>query len=185
MMPFSTRRFPARPFPRLAAAALVLALPGGALAQAGSATAPAVIAPGESPAAMSPAATPPVATSGFIMQPVEGGLMKLDTRSGNMSFCSLRGAAWVCEAVPEDRTALEAEIVRLQARIAELEKGRAGVPDIMAPPADKDAGPDAPMTEEARKRLDEALDVAEHAFRRFMEMVNRLRGEEAGQGEKL
>ncbi len=148
--------------------ALPLALTGGAFAQAGAATGP------SGPAAPAP---------GYTLQAVEGGVLKLDTRSGALSFCSARAGAYVCEAVPEDRAALEAEISRLQARIAELEKGRAGVPDIMAPP--KDGAPDAPMTEEARKRLDEALDVAEHAFRRFMDMVNRLRGDQAGQGEKL
>lgn len=148
----------------------VAALAGGAFAQAGAATG---------------ASGAPTPTPGYTLQAVEGGVLKLDTRSGALSFCSAKAGAYVCEAVPEDRAALEAEITRLQARIAELEKGRAGVPDIMAPPAGKEGAPDAPMTEEARKRLDEALDVAEHAFRRFMDMVNRLRSEEAPQGEKL
>lgn len=138
----------------------------------------------------------------FITQPVEGGLMKLDTRSGAMSFCSTKSGAWVCEAVPEDRAALEAEIGRLQARIAVLERGRpgAGVPDIMAPPesappespppespppgtppaaqAPDDATPpadDPGLSKEADKRLDQAMDMAEHVFRRFFEMVDRLR----------
>ncbi|WAC27649.1 hypothetical protein [Ancylobacter sp. SL191] len=163
----------------LAALAAVAALPlvavaPPALAQAGATTA----TPGTTPGPAAPA-------PGFSLQAVEGGVLKLDTRTGALSFCSAKAGAYVCEAVPEDRAALEAEISRLQARIAELEKGRAGVPDIMAPPAGKEGAPDAPMTEEARKRLDEALDVAEHAFRRFMDMVNRLRGEPAPQGEKL
>lgn len=171
----------------LAALAAVAALPclavaSPALAQAGATTA----TPGTTPGAAAPTPSGPAAPApGFSLQAVEGGVLKLDTRSGALSFCSAKAGAYVCEAVPEDRAALEAEISRLQARIAELEKSRAGVPDIMAPPAGKEGAPDAPMTEEAHKRLDEALDVAEHAFRRFMDMVNRLRGEQAGQGEKL
>lgn len=138
----------------------------------------------------------------FTLQPVQGGVLKLDTRTGALSFCSTKaeGSAgrWVCEAVPEDRTALEEEITRLQGRIAELEKGRAGVPDIIAPPLPptaRDAPPPAegdpahPGTgesaQEAERKLDRAMDMAEHVFRRFFDMVNRLRSEPAPQEQKL
>jgi len=131
------------------------------------------------------------AAPGFTLQPVEGGVLKLDTGSGALSFCSAKGGAWVCEAVPEDRRALEEEIARLQARIAELEQGgrrSGGVPDIMAPPLS--SRPSPPGEEgsagqgtgesmaEAERKLDRAMDMAEHVFRRFFDMVNRLRGEE-------
>ena len=114
------------------------------------------------------AAAPPPEATGFTMQPVEGGLMRLDTRTGAMSFCAARASAWTCEAVPDDRAALE-------------KQGRAGVPDIMAPPQStppKDAPPSAAPEElpgEARQKLDQAVDLAEHAFRRFVEMIERLR----------
>ncbi|MCJ8142791.1 hypothetical protein MKI84_07655 [Ancylobacter sp. A5.8] len=145
----------------------------------------------------------PAGEGRFTMQPVEGGILKLDTRSGAMSFCHARGVPaaatdWVCEAVPEDRAALEAEIARLQARIATLEKP--GVPDIMAPPVPvpgtpPDATPPIPpqagkpeTPEEERTRLraamDQAMDMADYAFRRFKEMVDRLR-EEPPRGEQL
>lgn len=139
----------------------------------------------------------------FAMQPVEGGLMKLDTRSGALAFCSVKSGAWVCEAVPEDRAALEAEIGRLQGRIAALEKGSAGtgtggVPDIMAPPEAARPGDTPPLSPpaasppaenalppEAEKRLDQAMDMAERVFRRFFEMVDRLRGTPPAQGQSL
>ncbi|MDQ0349459.1 hypothetical protein [Ancylobacter vacuolatus] len=149
-----------------------------------------------------PAAAEPVR---FTVQTVEGGLMRLDTQTGALSFCTQRAGGWACEAVPDDRAALEAEISRLQARLAALEKNRAsggaGVPDIMAPPqttppdatppdaarpdaARPDASPpaaapspgaDGELPAQARQRLDQAMDLAEHAFRRFVEMVERLR----------
>ena len=162
--------------------------------------------------AQTPPKTPPESAR-FTMQPVEGGLMKLDTTTGTMSFCSAKAGGsgagtWVCEAVPEDRAALEAEISRLQRRVAELEKGRAGtgtgVPDIMAPPsaeAPKDAPKDEPsgppdaakplpksdqeLSDEARKRLDQAMDMVEQVFRRFFDMVDRLRREEGGHDQNL
>ncbi|WP_428032755.1 hypothetical protein [Ancylobacter sp.] len=148
--------------------------------------------------AQAPAPPSPGMATPFSMQPVEGGLMRLDTRTGAMSFCAQRAGGWTCEVVPDDRAALEAEIGRLQARIAALESGRpgarAGVPDIMvrpdAPPLDAPPSPPPPTAQaptppdaddalppEARKRLDQAMDVAEHAFRRFFEMVERFREE--------
>lgn len=127
------------------------------------------------------------AEPGFTMQPVEGGLMKLDTRTGAMSFCSNRAGAWACEVVPEDRAAFEAEITRLHARIASLEKrGATGVPDIMAPPAARPPAPNAEPSPDAGKpaipedvqgKMDEAIAMAEQVFRRFFQMVERLRNE--------
>ena len=132
---------------------------------------------------------------GFTMQPVEGGLMKLDTRTGSMSFCSSRAGAWTCAVVPEDRAAFEAEIARLHDRIASLEKrGATGVPDIMAPPAAKPPAPNATPSPDAGKptipedvqgKMDEAIDMAEHVFRRFLQMVERLRNEPPASGQKL
>ncbi|MCK0207304.1 hypothetical protein MWN33_04570 [Starkeya koreensis] len=152
-----------------------------------------------------PSAESRIESPRFTMLPVEDGLMKLDTHTGTLSFCSMRSDAWVCEAVPEDRAALEAEIGRLHARIAALEKGGAGggtggVPDIMAPPeAARPGEPPAaspPVTPppaadedrlppEAEKRLDQAMDMAERVFRRFFEMVDRLRGDPPAQGQSL
>lgn len=163
---------PIRPVAHAGAFAAALMLGGGALAQT-------------PPGPGAPAAD----SARFSMQPVEGGLMRLDTRTGAMSFCSLRAQAWVCEAVPDDRAALEAEIGRLQARLAAQDKGGAGVPDIMAPPqagpgaTAPDAAPppasapggDEELPAQARERLDQAVDLAEHAFRRFVEMIERLR----------
>lgn len=178
----------------------------------GAGLALAMLHPAQAQAPNIPPNGPPEAAR-FTMQPAEGGLMKLDTSTGAMSFCSAKAGAWACEAVPEDRAALEAEIARLQARIAVLEKGRAGtgtggtgtgVPDIMAPPsaeAPKDTPKDEPLgppaaakpapkseqelSEEARKRLDQAMDMVEQVFRRFFDMVDRLRREEGAQDQKL
>lgn len=146
---------------------------------------------------------PPGERANFSIQPVEGGLMKLDTRTGALSFCSRRpgaaaetGTGWACEAVPDDRAALEAEIGRLQARIAALEGGRGGVtpgvPDIMVPPgggAGSSTRPPVPpqavppddetrLSEDARRKLDEAMVMAEQVFRRFLGMIERLRSED-------
>jgi hypothetical protein len=50
------------------------------------------------------------------------GYMRLDGRTGNVSICRRRPAGWLCQAVPDDRAALEAEIERLQTESAALKK---------------------------------------------------------------
>lgn len=193
--------FPAISTLRAAAGAFIAAI--GLLAVAAPAL-PASLAEAASagPSATNPAAaSQPAADARFTLQPVPDGALKLDTRTGALSFCSRKAGAWVCEAVPEDRAALEAEIARLNARIAELEKGRSGgVPDIMGPPvappvappttppaATPPEGPDAPGGRaEAERQLDQAMDMAERALRRFFDMVDRLRGREpAPEGQSL
>ncbi|WP_038360709.1 hypothetical protein [Bosea sp. 117] len=176
-------------------------LAGLALALAGLAPVAAQPAPGTPPTAPVPrAGTTDVPR--FSMQPVEGGLLRLDGRTGQLSFCSSVSGSWTCRLVPDDRSAYEQEIARLNDRIAALE-GRSGgrVPDIMAPPQTTppqstspdgsvpqatpsvpDAGSPTDPKDEAG-RLDQAMRMAEQAFRRFMDMVDRLR-EERGTGQR-
>lgn len=141
----------------------------------------------------------PVAEAGgrFSMTPVEGGVMRLDTRTGAMSRCGARSGTWTCELLPDDRSAYEAEIGRLNDRIATLERQiardaprpPAGVPDIIepprrspdggeraGPPSEPDAG--APTEDgDVRREIDRGMDMAEQMFRRFMRMIERLRRE--------
>jgi hypothetical protein len=53
---------------------------------------------------------------------VEGGYLRLDPRSGQVSLCSQRAAGWSCLAVPDDRTAYDGEIGRLQNENAALRR---------------------------------------------------------------
>ncbi|QWG24032.1 hypothetical protein KMZ93_03625 [Bradyrhizobium sediminis] len=51
----------------------------------------------------------------YALSPVADGVLRLDTRTGAVSTCTNGGAGWACYAVPDERTALDAEIGRLQA----------------------------------------------------------------------
>jgi hypothetical protein len=53
---------------------------------------------------------------------VQDGLLRLDTRTGQVSLCSNRTVGWACQAVPDERAALETEIGRLQNENATLKK---------------------------------------------------------------
>ena len=59
----------------------------------------------------------------YSMTPIPEGVLRLDTRTGTVSTCTRNGAGWACYAVPDERTALDAEIGRLQAEVETL-KGR-------------------------------------------------------------
>src|SRR5438477_12943399 len=51
----------------------------------------------------------------YTLSPVADGVIRLDTRTGAVSTCNNSGIGWACYAVPDERTALDAEIGRLQA----------------------------------------------------------------------
>jgi hypothetical protein len=53
---------------------------------------------------------------------VDDGYLRLDGRSGQVSFCTRKPAGWLCQAVADERTALETEIARLQADNVALKK---------------------------------------------------------------
>lgn len=58
----------------------------------------------------------------YQLNKVPEGQVRLDTRTGQVSLCSKSGSGWACQAVPDDRTAFENEITRLQNENARLKK---------------------------------------------------------------
>ena len=52
----------------------------------------------------------------------DGGYLRLDTKTGDVSLCSQRVVGFACEAVPDDRAVLENEIARLRIDNAALKK---------------------------------------------------------------
>ncbi len=60
--------------------------------------------------------------SRFSFHRAEDGFLRLDGITGEVSRCSRRPVGWLCEALPEDRAAFEAEIARLERDKAALEQ---------------------------------------------------------------
>lgn len=58
----------------------------------------------------------------FTFSRVTDGYVRLDNRTGQVSFCSKRSVGWTCQLAPEDRGVLEGEIARLQEENASLKK---------------------------------------------------------------
>lgn len=92
---------------------------------------------------------PDTENGGFTLSPVAEGFVRLDTRTGVVSTCVNKGG-WICRAVPDERSALDAEIGKLQADNQKL-KEQLAQRDATAP-----GKTDAPLAKEDRKKSAEA-----------------------------
>jgi hypothetical protein len=118
--------------------------------------------------------TPPESEdSRFTFFRADDGYLRLDGRTGQVSLCTRRPAGWLCQALPEERAAFEAEIARLQGDNAALKKEvlahdlplPGGVwPD---PAATADPRPRAP----ADREVNQIMSVLENAWRRLVAMI--------------
>lgn len=104
----------------------------------------------------------------FTMSPVADGVMRLDSRTGQVSLCRKRNESWTCEVVADDRAAYEKEIGRLQDKVgkleAELNRG-AGVRESLKLPNDAE--------------VDRIMKFFENIMRRFKTMIDGLQHESA------
>jgi hypothetical protein len=139
----------------------------------------------------------------YTLSPVADGVIRLDTRTGAVSICSSSGAGWACYSVPDERAALDAEIGRLQAdnenSRAELEKLKAelaareptvtGKIDEPLPKTDSLKKAEPKVAEGERKieiplpsdrDMDRVMSFLEQAWRRLVEMANRMQKDVSG-----
>jgi hypothetical protein len=66
--------------------------------------------------------SPAVPTSGgqFTFNRIDNGFLRLDTQSGQVAYCRAQAGGWACQAVPENRPGLEADVARLQSDMTAL-----------------------------------------------------------------
>jgi hypothetical protein len=132
----------------------------------------AVLAIAASPAWAQDAAQPSV-PSRYSFNPVKDGFLRLDNVSGQVAFCSPHTVGWACEAVAEDRAALEKEIARLQGEVTSLRQEVASLrepPPPPRPPADL-TPPGKDNSAQLRQDLGRARVALSNAWRRFVDLV--------------
>ena len=126
----------------------------------------------------------------YALSPSPDGVLRLDTRTGAVSTCSNSGAGWACYAVPDERAALDAEIGRLQtdnekmkAQLAERAPTVTGKIEDPLPKSDSLKKPEPKVAEGERKLeiplpsdrdMDRVMSFLERAWRRLIEMANRV-----------
>ena len=132
----------------------------------------------------------------YALSPVSDGVIRLDTRTGAVSTCGNSGAGWACYAVPDERAALDAEIGRLQAEneklkteLAAREPTVGGKIDEPLPKTDSLKKPEPKVADSERKieiplpsdrDMDRVMSFLEQAWRRLVEMANRLQKDATG-----
>ncbi len=131
----------------------------------------------------------------YSMTPIPEGVLRLDTRTGAMSTCTKNGAGWACYAVPDERAAFDAEIGRLQAEVEKLKEQLAAGPTVSgkideplpksdplkkAEPkvADGDRKIEIPLPSD--QDVDRVMSFLEKAWRRLIEMANRVQKDVSG-----
>ena len=111
----------------------------------------------------------------FTFHRADDGYLRLDGRSGQVSMCHRRTTGWQCQLVPDERTALEAEISRLQSDTAALKKELLSrnlpLPDGMRPdqPGPKSQVQRPQLPDDAE--LNRIMGVMEKIWRRMVEMI--------------
>ena len=131
----------------------------------------------------------------YTMSQVADGVIRLDSRTGQVSTCSNNGNGWACYAVPDERAALDAEIGRLQAdneklksQLAERDTTVTGKIDEPLPKSDPLKQPEPKVADGGRKieiprieiplpsdrDMERAMSFLEQAWRRLVEMANRV-----------
>jgi hypothetical protein len=117
-------------------------------------------------------ATPDRQNGRFIFNPVADGVLRLDTRTAQVSECSRSDAGWACKLVPDERSALETEVARLQDENTRLKK------ELLdrGPPTAGGPGPSPAKPSERELKLpsdaelDKMISFLEKAWRRLIEM---------------
>jgi hypothetical protein len=126
------------------------------------------------PAAHAQTGMPDSENGRFTFNQVPDGFLRLDTRTGQVSVCSKRAVGWACQAVPDERTALEGEIARLQGENATLKKEMLArglsLPGGVAalPPSTK---PEIELKLPTDADLDRLMTFMEKIWRRLIGMV--------------
>jgi hypothetical protein len=142
-------------------------------------------------------AAPDTENGRYALSPSGDGVLRLDTRTGAISTCNNSGAGWACYAVPDERAAMDAEIGRLQAdidrlqadneklktQLAEREPTVPGKIEEPLPKSDSLKKSEPKLAEGGRKieiplpsdkDIDRMMSFLEQAWRRLIEMANRV-----------
>jgi hypothetical protein len=124
----------------------------------------------------------------FSFYRVDGGFLRFDSQMGQIAFCNSHNSVWTCEAVPENRAALEKQVDQLRAEIAELKQQLKTQEEPPRPPQSIPSPPQNPPAASppgngdstalpGREEFARAAAALQGAWNRFVELVMGLKNE--------
>ena len=148
--------------------------------------------------------TPDTENGRYALSPIADGVLRLDTRTGAVSTCTNPGNGWACYSVPDERAALDEEIGRLQSdneklktQLAAQQPVVSGKIDEPLPKSDSLKQPEPkiepkiePKAADSNRKIeiplpsdrdmDRMMSFVEQAWRRLVEMANRMQKDVGG-----
>lgn len=113
----------------------------------------------------------------FSMQPVDGGMLRLDTQTGAMSFCQSRDGAWACARIEDDSTGLATQLADVERKNREL---RREINDLRSAQSSRHTRSETRDIIPDEKDVDRAFTFLDNVLKRFKDMVEDLRPERQG-----
>ncbi|MFV0299201.1 MAG: hypothetical protein ACK5JT_24125 [Hyphomicrobiaceae bacterium] len=108
------------------------------------------------------------------MQPTDGGFLRLDTATGDMSLCKRTAASFECAPVKDDRD-LQAEVGRLAAENKDLKAEISRLQEQLGREDNKDLVPDARpgpgLQLPSEEDVDKALSYMQRMIKKFREKM--------------
>lgn len=112
----------------------------------------------------------------FRLEPTENGFVRMDTRTGEMSFCSERSGELVCLGAADEGAAVDGDrLEALTGRVEELER-KIAVLEGRSPDGETNALP-------SEEEFEQTMSYMERFLRRFMGIVKDLEGDTPHQEE--
>ena len=117
----------------------------------------------------------------FSMQPTDGGFLRLDTATGDVSLCARTGTTFECKPVQDNRD-LQQEVTRLDTENKELKAEIARLEEMLG--LGGGARKPAPKLElPSEEDVDKALSYLERMFKKFRDKLKEL--DSGGRGTPL
>jgi hypothetical protein len=116
------------------------------------------------------------------MRQVEGGYLRFDGDTGALSLCQPQGSQWACAPVPDERTALQAEVDRLTAENKELQSAVKRLEALLRlPDENQPSRSKAPAFRwPSQVQIEDAVDYVQRMLRKFKKIMRDL-GEDNGE----
>lgn len=118
----------------------------------------------------------------FSMSPVDGGFLRLDTQTGEVSLCTQKDDAWACEPVKdtgnaletlkEENQALKEHIKSLEEGMASNEGGNGSAGAGNSYPTEPPAGSVTRLPTEAE--IDQAFNYVERMYKKLRDRIERF-----------